>query len=524
MGAWISIMVFSTLSGYTRSNKPLPLIVPPSPPPCHCSTYLPIIMDPLIAAGFHNLTCSPLCRLPEELLLDIMERLDLLSIQCLRRVSRLFLRLYSSPIFHSSHEMIKSYLATHDHWDKPKYQLRDVWCKHLAVLLKRDLTDYCQDCQQTRTHPRWTATYVALTKVYLHCSGCQIDHPACLFSKTQRSTPPKARVCIGREGFIQLCQHQIITWEKVIQTCLQLINLNTGLVTVLLNACQHVSHFPAHHRNHPFLTNYQITCPNIAIGGAKNSLISIQLLWHGHLYLPTFGFDNDGYNKIATPSLLCQELKRFRHGTAEFIVPEIYPGRRLEMNCFDPNRCSCLHYAGVEQLPKGWELIPSQELELRARSKISLHHRELDQLALRRHIGNRLRCLRSLEEAKEESPYEKARIESHEITVQTAGTINQGSSRVVIHAEPCPTENRCLQMRYSRFITIIPKGRRTNYIRWAWFQALDPDSYNLTDDMESFGILWCRHLNCKNYYKYLRKAPFPLKDVNRKCGKYCPSK
>jgi hypothetical protein len=33
-------------------------------------------MDPLVAVGLHNLTCSPLCQLPEELLLDIMERLD----------------------------------------------------------------------------------------------------------------------------------------------------------------------------------------------------------------------------------------------------------------------------------------------------------------------------------------------------------------------------------------------------------------------------------------------------------------
>jgi len=35
---------------------------------------------------------------------------------------------------------------------------------------------------------------------------------------------------------------------------------------------------------------------------------------------------------------------------------------------------------------------------------------------------------------------------------------------------------------------------------WAWCQALDPDSYGLTDDMDSFGILWCRQEGCQNYY------------------------
>ena len=66
------------------------------PGSCRCFTDLVVKadlprMDHLIAAAFHNLACSPLCRLPEELLVDIMEYLDPLSIQCFRRTSRLFL-------------------------------------------------------------------------------------------------------------------------------------------------------------------------------------------------------------------------------------------------------------------------------------------------------------------------------------------------------------------------------------------------------------------------------------------------
>jgi hypothetical protein len=54
-------------------------------------------MDPLGAAAFHNLSCGPLCRLPESLLVNIMSRLGLLGIRCLRRACRLLLCLYTSP-------------------------------------------------------------------------------------------------------------------------------------------------------------------------------------------------------------------------------------------------------------------------------------------------------------------------------------------------------------------------------------------------------------------------------------------
>ncbi|KAH8680553.1 hypothetical protein BX600DRAFT_444672 [Xylariales sp. PMI_506] len=73
---------------------------PRPPTSCRCHN---LDMDPLVAAVFHNENCSALCRLPEELTLAIIEHLDLGSSQCLRRTCRLFLRLYSSPQFSSSH-------------------------------------------------------------------------------------------------------------------------------------------------------------------------------------------------------------------------------------------------------------------------------------------------------------------------------------------------------------------------------------------------------------------------------------
>lgn len=225
------------------------------------------------------------------------------------------------------------------------------------------------------------------------------------------------------------------------------------------------------------------------------------------LKLPEVGFNREDYNEISTPNLIHQQLVEFRQGTAQYILPEFSPGRLLEMNCFDPNRCDCLCYEGVEKLPKGWQLT-SQEPKFGA---------------CRKYPDRRLGPLRYSSNNKQESlQYERNWIDSHAAQVETAGTIGYGSSRAMVRFEACPTQSRCLQIRYIRYITIIPRARQASRITWAWCQALDPDSYNITDDEETFGILWCRQPHCENYYRYVRKAPFVIGDANRACETSCP--
>lgn len=60
-------------------------------------------MDPLVADTLYNTLYSSLCGLPEELLLQIMHQLDPIGLQCLRRTSRLFLRLFSDGQFDRYH-------------------------------------------------------------------------------------------------------------------------------------------------------------------------------------------------------------------------------------------------------------------------------------------------------------------------------------------------------------------------------------------------------------------------------------
>ncbi len=456
-------------------DKTLPAFAPPTswegrrtdvPPPCKCLAD-PIAwakvakMDPLIAAGFHNLTCSPLCRLPKELLLSIIERLDILSIQCLRRASRLFLRLYCSPVFSDNH-IREQELDDYSHWNAPKAE--DNWPKALAALLDKDVSEYCGHCRKMRIEGKKSK----LMTDYLHCSGCFKDHPRCLFSKVQWSKPAKKRICIGREEFIRLCDHQVLTWDTVIRTGLQLAKVHTKKDTfaeVCLAQCKHESHFPQHHNAVPSFTDYQTIYPKIGVfKDPVSGKIHVCLEWHGHLLLPQTGLGEQGNNEAVSPKRLRQQLEQFRQGRAEFVAPEFPPGRLTEMNCFDPNRCSCLRYAGMEQLPRGWQL--TQHL--------------LRFSACRQNTDNRLGPLLAVPDDKQQSSNDKKHFVAADMTkIQACGY-----SRIRISIEPCPVESRCLQILYYRFADITTAGHKSR-MSWAWCQMLDPHSYNLLDDMES---------------------------------------
>lgn len=60
--------------------------------------------DLLATAVEHNARSHLLSRLPKDLLLEIMDRLDPASMFCLRRVSRIFLRLFCSASFKHMHD------------------------------------------------------------------------------------------------------------------------------------------------------------------------------------------------------------------------------------------------------------------------------------------------------------------------------------------------------------------------------------------------------------------------------------
>lgn len=489
-----------SISKTNEGTAPLAPFVCPSnwiarprlPAACRCRS---LNVDPLVAAMFHNRRCSRLCQLPEELLIGIMQQVDLLDIQCLRRTCRLFLRLYSSSEFSSTHNENLRALQDYEKfscWLDPWCQPRpDCWpAAKLPPLLGRDTGRYCNDCMAARHHPDWKHRADRLTAEFLHCSGCRIDHPRAMFSTGQRqeTISSLSRVCIAHEGFIRLCDHRVIKFSNVAQIADSLSQLNTGSrrAVVYIAICKSPSHLPKHHRSGDFQPRHADMYPCATVEGSSHGPVELVLRWVGHLSLPEM---DD--KEVLTAEFMHEKIKQdLRPGAAEHIAPALSTGRIPEMGCFDPNRCCCLSYPGNERLGSAWSFMPIQDIKFPS-------------------------C--------RVDPREKLGWASHRTCLTTTGVKLNGSSYIEVDAQPCLANTDCLQVEYIRRIDIIPQGHAPGAANMGWWQAIDPGSYNLTSDTESFGVYWCRQEGCANYFRYMRK-PFIryCPQIHQQCGTSCP--
>jgi len=71
--------------------------------------------------------------------------------------------------------------------------------------------------------------------------------------------------------------------------------------------------------------------------------------------------------------------------------------------------------------------------------------------------------------------------------------------------QPCQrssNSNGCLCLYYTRNVAILRNDPGYVKVPHGWIEAVDPDSYRLRDDRDTYGILWCRDEACANYYRY----------------------
>ena len=222
-----------------------------------------------------------------------------------------------------------------------------------------------------------------------------------------------------------------------------------------------------------------------------------------HVPLPGAGYVEDpipsGYLRDA--------LHRSRQDVARFIVPDIFPGVIPELSIVDPNRCSCLQYVGAEKI-KPFQLTPSSDIQYDGcRSDGFVHPRK------------QLWCV--LGRTHEHGHYGEAPdVHTHQWNqISYPGTGRGTHTRVMFNT--CPNGSTCLQATYDRVMYL--GGNDNRQITPSFYQALDPDSYTLKTDSESFGIFWCESKDCRNYYRYQKdKLPYPLVDIHRKCSDACP--
>lgn len=388
--------------------------------------------DLLATAAEHNARSLLLSRLPDELRLEIMDHLDPASMFCLRRTSRVFLRLFYSTSFSHMHD--EEGFFEQGPWTAQKVPSGGDWLA-TAKLINRDM--YCVMC-----HLGCLRAAFRHTSHYMHCSGCNRDHSITPFSAKQRDADRSKRVCIGLEGSVRLCQHKSIRVEDIIKD-------EDGIRKF---TCHHPSHVPTHHRKlmlwrAPLRPTLEMD-PSYGRRAVISHTAHLDMSGHG--------------NEVITAEAFRTHIRELRNGPAGYIVPEYAPGILPELRCFDPSRCGCLIYPGLNP-----------------------------------HVG----------------PCER-----HMVTRTLFSRISVGENTITIKFEPCGHGGRCLKVTHVRVLHFrtgitetrlrardIPERARgavcdakwklrrgldavAGPVSYNWFSAIDPASHALALDRKMHGL------------------------------------
>lgn len=219
------------------------------------SDRAPIPEDPWVTAHEINALNSPLYRIPEEVLLHVIESLDAPALYCFRQSCRRGLRLVASDVVTAnapapwevetsggraggggggggirggrvnSGGVSSVLMGGRAAWGcaaEPPWQQHFVTARDLiGQALRRDLL--CASCRDIRSGWERPMAVIDAIRRGLRCDGCSRSdrrdrhHPALLFSTRMRAGRPPAegRMCRGREGRIRLCEHVTIGWDQV---------------------------------------------------------------------------------------------------------------------------------------------------------------------------------------------------------------------------------------------------------------------------------------------------------------------
>ncbi|KAF4978472.1 hypothetical protein FZEAL_5158 [Fusarium zealandicum] len=315
------------------------------------------IMDPIVASSFYNTTYSPIYRLPDEVVMNILQqlakgedKLSLFSFFHLRQVSRRFRRLVNDGEFQKHPFSSFNHCKSCDHGTMVAHARRDrdipsTHCFEHSVSQAQasGLSSYhrkdnlCIECQKM-FHLRKKSNQSTLCKFarghrndWLVCSDCLMYHPTSAFSLKEQKKKSDRRICIGKEGYIRLCQHVVISWQDI-KPLIQ--SLKQGGDLIKIKVCQDASH--THN------CKQANSWPTASLGLSIWTGTYLKLEWQTHTGpMPGQKGGSKQYSardlRIVTRAIRCKG--------AEYLCPEQAAGHLPEMECFAFSKgCDCLAF------------------------------------------------------------------------------------------------------------------------------------------------------------------------------------
>ncbi|KAH7014849.1 hypothetical protein EDB80DRAFT_678816 [Ilyonectria destructans] len=431
-------------------------------------------MDPIVASAYWNQTRSPLVRLPDALIVTIMERLDLHDILRLRHVSRDFMRLFSQS------KAFWKYHLTDAHNHEKRTFLARIWATPVDRFPEQHLRSYifapvCDSCINFRKHKGYGSDRELLQAVpFIYCAGCKMEHRAFYFSAQQRhESNDDERLCRGREGCITLCEHVSITWDSAQRLAdapsgQNMVQCDNGHHTV--SPCQHIRDGTSklcHHNDKPRFKFYR----------DEEQKVCFDMSITTHLPFKPQGLEQG--SKVSSTafrgSIAKLVDKRLSHSSFRWLASNIDAWDVVR--CFDPNICSCLDW-GQPILPHksdtqtatttgkfDWKLCPNPQRPWRLRPDLG-------------------------------SPTFTGTSEFQREHQDRCAGFTHNFHRDFQGFSMSWDYTRCSEDEGFLVFTQTVRSCASSPLDYGWEWFVNDESYGLIQDDEMHGISWCRQSDC----------------------------
>lgn len=273
-----------------------------------------------------NLLGSSFARLPDPILVNIMEFSDFETLSKLLHTSRIFMILFSiRPEFKHLH------LTSHDDprigdtarlWEVPRTV---VPTQQEAIFLTGRRV--CGPCL-TRRQGDCLGRSLLSAMPGLYCSGCGATHREMHFSKRMRGAADNDRLCIGREKFLRFCEHTTMTLQQA------KVDASSGAGPI---RCKYY-----HNDSRPSCD--ATTCPadnrpQMQAYRDENGMLRVKISFTCHVQ-----FQRLGNGKIC-PASLRREFHRYSNQLDVGLWNRVFSRTvHSEMRAFDTNVCDCVDY------------------------------------------------------------------------------------------------------------------------------------------------------------------------------------
>lgn len=306
-------------------------------------------MDILARSSLANQIRSPFLRLPEKVVAIILESLDLDTILRLRHTCRIFMVLFSTKKSFQRHHLTPEQ-------DKERHtKTALIWAVPEVFFPKQAANWFgplCAHCSRKRKNDVF-GKELLLKLPSLYCSRCRKDHTEMHFSTWQRDVrDPNERICIGHEGYFNLCDHVTMTWHQV-----RSLEHATNDKLAVCRRHLHDSTPSCGDAMCPWDEVHAI--PYFTLERRTNKMF-LQLSYSEHITV-----------KRAPSSKMCAESLRVAlekmndHMELAKWMPCARPVAGNILRAIDPNMCDCVDWHGTDSRRISWQLCPDPAKVLR---------------------------------------------------------------------------------------------------------------------------------------------------------------